>query len=552
MGHSHKEETIKFGPLVGILTTPSQINHDRPGRVVIIVHGMGGHKDYCYHKQTAHILATDRGLYSFRFDFRGSGDSDEVQFPGTKGRDPTSDYEDLDLVAQCLTSRGLDIVAVVGHSRGSAAVTCWLIQQWEKPNGFKIKNVVNCSGRFDTSKTIQRLINQYGDLKDGFPTVIYRRGKLEKYFYPRSEAEAVSAMPVENINKLPDCVFYLSIYGLEDTVIPVEEAADYANVLKGRHTLKLIPGADHNFYGKNKKEENYNSLVAESISEWLSPDEERERFLQTYKFTKTLPRFKHVAGISNFRDFGALPSTLFKGKRVREGILFRSANVSQVEPAGVNAILQLGIKTIFDLRSNPEAARAGVVSGIPGVEVRRIPIFQEVDLSPEKLAERYKNFFDPIYGFEQAYKEILKKAGASYREIFLHLRDRPQDGILVHCTAGKDRTGVFCALVLLLLGVNNDLIAREYELTTIGLLDEIPRISKAIEHEKHDLSDTDGLINMLSSKYEAMAGTLMMLNREFGGARTYIKNHCGLVDEDLDLIISNLTEKDDRSMKPIP
>jgi protein tyrosine/serine phosphatase len=112
---------------------------------------------------------------------------------------------------------------------------------------------------------------------------------------------------------------------------------------------------------------------------------------------------------------------------------------------------------------------------------------------------------------------------------------------LVHCTAGKDRTGVFCSLLLLLLGVSKDVISREYELTTIGLQDELPRIYRAIEHERHNWSDSAGMLNMLSSKYEAMAGTLLMINREFGGARTYIKNHCGLTDKDLDIIISNLT-----------
>jgi pimeloyl-ACP methyl ester carboxylesterase len=535
---SYKDEPFKFGPVFGILTTPLHINPDRPGRVVIITHGQGGHKDYCYHKLVAYRLALDHGIYSFRFDFRGSGDSDDVEFPATEGRSPRSDYEDLDIVAQSLSNRGLELLALIGHSRGSATNTTWLIQQWEKPNGFRIKNVVNCSGRFDASKTIKRLISHFGNLEDGFPTVLYRRGKTEKSHYPRAEAESVSNMPVHELYRLPNDVSYLSIYGLEDTVVPVEESADYANILKERHTLKLIPGADHNFYGQNKKESNYNPLVAEYVSEWLSPDEERDRFLQTYRYTKTVERFKDVAGISNFRDFGAFPSV--EGKKVREGVLFRSANVAQVEPAGMEAIIDLGIKTVFDLRSDPEADRAGVAS-IPGVKVRRVPVFQDIDLSPEKLAERYKNFFDPLKGFEQAYKEILTKGGASYREIFLHLRDRPHDGILVHCTAGKDRTGVFCSLLLLLLGVSKDVISREYELTTIGLQDELPRIYRAIEHERHNWSDSAGMLNMLSSKYEAMAGTLLMINREFGGARTYIKNHCGLTDKDLDIIISNLT-----------
>lgn len=541
MEPSLNETTLKFGPVVGILTTPLHINQDRPGRVVIITHGQGGHKDYCYHRQLSHRLAFDHGLYSFRFDFRGSGDSDPVELL-SEGRTPKSDFQDMDVVAAGLTKRGYQILALVGHSRGSVTNTAWLLKELDKPEGYRITNVVNCSGRFDTSKTLKRLIKTHGDLPDGFPTTLYRNGKAERARMPRAEAEQVASLSVTDIVKLPHNVHYLSIYGLNDTVVPVEDCADYANALKGRHTLKLIPGADHNFYGEDKKTTNYNPVVAEYVSQWLSPDEERQRFLESYKFTGIIERFKHVAGVSNFRDFGAFPTK--HGRTIRAGILFRSANVSQIEAAGMETIRKLGITTIFDLRSDPEAKRAGVAE-IPGVNVRRNPVFQEVDLSPEKLAERFKNFFDPIKGFEQAYKEILIKAGTCYREIFLHLRDRPSDGILVHCTAGKDRTGVFCALVLLLLEASPDIIAREYELTTMGLQDELPRIYQAIEHEKHNWTDTEGMLNMLSSKYDAMAGTLAMINREFGGAKTYIKNHCGLTDRDLEIIIDNLTEKDE-------
>lgn len=57
----------------------------------------------------------------------------------------------------------------------------------------------------------------------------------------------------------------------------------------------------------------------------------------------------------------------------------------------------------------------------------------------------------------------------AYRRIFEHLRDRPGEACLVHCTAGKDRTGVLVALVLKLVGVEDRVIAEEYALTELGL-----------------------------------------------------------------------------------
>lgn len=72
----------------------------------------------------------------------------------------------------------------------------------------------------------------------------------------------------------------------------------------------------------------------------------------------------------------------------------------------------------------------------------------------------------------QAYKDILNAAPESYRVIFKHLADDHQKPLIVHCTAGKDRTGVLCALILSLCGVPDDEVAREYELTEFGLSKE--------------------------------------------------------------------------------
>lgn len=89
-------------------------------------------------------------------------------------------------------------------------------------------------------------------------------------------------------------------------------------------------------------------------------------------------------------------------------------------------------------------------------------------------------------GFTKAYTDILHAAApASYRTILLHLANEPSKSLIVHCTAGKDRTGVICALVLSLCGVPDEVVAYEYSLTEIGLTNEwkqgvISHLSKQI------------------------------------------------------------------------
>lgn len=100
-----------------------------------------------------------------------------------------------------------------------------------------------------------------------------------------------------------------------------------------------------------------------------------------------------------------------------------------------------------------------------------MPIFKDTDYSPEAIALRYKDYTsnDGTEGFQRAYADILEHGAGSYRTILLHLRDKPHEPCLVHCTAGKDRTGVIMALILQLVGVEDHLIAEEYALTEVGL-----------------------------------------------------------------------------------
>lgn len=156
-------------------------------------------------------------------------------------------------------------------------------------------------------------------------------------------------------------------------------------------------------------------------------------------------------------------------------ILYRSADPSTLDPARLPTFKSLNISTVFDLRSGPEIAKLGARAEylqIEGTQRVHIPVFEDEDYSPESLAERFKEYAsaDGTKGFVRAYTEVLEHAGPAYRRIFVFLRDRPrEEKCLVNCSAGKDRTGLLCALVLLLVGVGDEEVAEEYMLTEIGL-----------------------------------------------------------------------------------
>lgn len=80
-----------------------------------------------------------------------------------------------------------------------------------------------------------------------------------------------------------------------------------------------------------------------------------------------------------------------------------------------------------------------------------------------------KNFSQQ--GFTKAYSDILERgAEDAYPKILRHIANEPEKPLIIHCSAGKDRTGVICALLLSLCGVDDETVAKEYELTEKGLV----------------------------------------------------------------------------------
>ncbi|KAG0650074.1 Tyrosine-phosphatase [Hyphodiscus hymeniophilus] len=259
------------------------------------------------------------------------------------------------------------------------------------------------------------------------------------------------------------------------------------------------------------------------------------------------PPFITVAGIPNFRDCGGYPVSESPNHSIRREVIYRCGEPSQVTEDGITTMQRLGITHIYDLRSNNEieraqaAGRGGVVEW-EGCQRVFVPVFKDTDYSPEKLAIRYKSYTaDGTEGFVQAYTDILNSAPPSYRKILLHLANEPEKPLIVHCTAGKDRTGVICALVLSLCGVDDEVVAKEYSLTEIGLPDEWK--TGVIEHLMENPAlkgNMAGALNMISARAASMLATLEMLQEKFGGAEKYMIEKCGLSNQDIDKIRSNL------------
>ena len=174
------------------------------------------------------------------------------------------------------------------------------------------------------------------------------------------------------------------------------------------------------------------------------------------------PRSLTFSASYNFRDVGGY--TGLDGRTVSWRRLFRADSLHRLKGTDLAAFHDLGVRTVVDLRRPFEIERHGWVPHSDGLDYRNL-VIEHVDwdsveqptgLPHERwLADRYLNFAeDGRAGLAAALGVIADPATAP---------------VVVHCMAGKDRTGVVCALTLSLLGVSDAEIAQDYALTEVAM-----------------------------------------------------------------------------------
>jgi protein-tyrosine phosphatase len=173
-------------------------------------------------------------------------------------------------------------------------------------------------------------------------------------------------------------------------------------------------------------------------------------------------RHLNLAGASNFRDLGGYPAR--DGRKVRWRQIFRSNHLGHVTEADIRVLRGLGLKSAFDFRGMEE--RAAAMCALEEIAVHSLPI--EPTVQATLRARRAKGV--PLSSTEaldvmrDSYRNYVRQSTPSYRALFAHLLEDSAP-LVIHCTAGKDRTGFACALILHALGVPDEIIAEDYLLT---------------------------------------------------------------------------------------
>jgi protein-tyrosine phosphatase len=258
-----------------------------------------------------------------------------------------------------------------------------------------------------------------------------------------------------------------------------------------------------------------------------------------------------LEGAINFRDLGGYPAA--DGRFVRWGLVYRTEHLTSLTPRDYQYVGRLGIRLICDLRTPGEREKAPTKWMGAAPEFLRAPVMTDADLAGARAsvpAEEFKRRLaaaskgQPPPGSGNYDRFVLEYAD-SYRQVFRRFVSGELPAA-AHCTAGQDRTGVFSAMFLTMLGVPWDVVVQDYLLTSrYRLTDDIVRQRGREWQQQYGLEEPPSAAvvrTMQGLRAETLKGTFDTIARTYGSFDIFRREALGLSDADLVKLRDRLLE----------
>lgn len=223
-----------------------------------------------------------------------------------------------------------------------------------------------------------------------------------------------------------------------------------------------------------------------------------------------------IPGVNNLRDVGGIP---VGASRVRSSMLLRSGQLARLTTEG-QAMLRERVRRVVDLRDNAEVRSEP--SALTAVPTTRVPLF----------LGSVGSFFEQDMDLAAMYRHLVDESADRLVEAVRVIA--AGEPTLVHCTVGKDRTGVTVALALSAVGADRDAVVADYALTASQLPEQ--RNRKIVQYLRANLPDARNAIQLATeSPAPVMAALLEDVDERYGSAAEYLRGS-GLTGAELDAL----------------
>ncbi|HTP08257.1 MAG TPA: tyrosine-protein phosphatase [Anaerolineae bacterium] len=246
-----------------------------------------------------------------------------------------------------------------------------------------------------------------------------------------------------------------------------------------------------------------------------------------------------MKSIHNFRDCGGYATT--DGRHMRKGRLYRSGTLDDANAADLRTVQAIGLKTIVDLRGPREKKK----------ELPHLDSVLRIDV-PIELETRTREKVQPLMTkrgaagevieiLKQMYRDLADEAWPQAGELFKVLLNAEAYPLLIHCRAGKDRTGFMCALVEQAVSVERAAIFQDYCETNnhFGLVS--PRMERFMKIMSLGKLQMENVRASLSAREEYLQAAFDQIDRNHGGMTAYLAK-CGVTACEIETLHGLLVE----------
>lgn len=262
-----------------------------------------------------------------------------------------------------------------------------------------------------------------------------------------------------------------------------------------------------------------------------------------------------IASVTNARQLGGYISA--DGRKVKDNMLIRTGGLDKLSDEDAEKLAsQYNVKNVIDFRMDSEKSSAPD-KDVPNAENTWISVL-EFDMSNPEVRDTLRKIkelkgdniqvlieYSKIGSLDALYKSILtSESGQKGYAQFFDILIKDDGAVLWHCTHGKDRTGIAAALVLSALGVDEETIIKDFELSNEPYTQQREYIYG--EALKRGCSDEDARkISLLTAGVDKndMISALETVKAQYGSVHDYLNNQLGVSDEDIAALRDKYLEK---------